>query len=588
MPLRTIFSWLSIAAMLGVAAIAAFPPGSLPYWLCPLAAVVAACLALAQLAPAMRRTAPFPGSGDPVPQLESITRKLVKSEATISLAVESSLMQVVDWDLASGRLAEGDILHNWLGLPSRLDRLDDVLCHIHADDRDGVVACIEKLRRDRERSECLFRFLLPDGSPRWILSRSQCLDPADGRPAWATCLLIDLTERYQSLERLQLLESAVVYARDAVIVLEDRPKESGGRRVLYVNAAFCEMTGYAANEVLGRSLHVLRGPNSDPATLEELRVALENGESYQGELLNYRKDGTEFWVELSLVPVPGRSGGSGYSHWVMIQRDASDRKQAEAELRHNREMLAESQRIAHIGSWEFSPGTLRCEWSDEKFRICGFQPGDFRPNELSYLAGVHPEDRDRVRDYFERIIRDNIAGRLSIEYRVLRPNGEIRHVVDEFYPEFEGDSPVASRYRGATQDITERRQAQEQLLQAQKMELVGRMAGGIAHDFNNMLTGLIGHIELLNIPPDDPNRKRVETIHGAAVRAMRISKNLLGLAERATSAGSRSRSGRSLRKSSNSCRARPTRGSKSLRTSRRRRGSLPIARSSIRSFSTSA
>jgi len=86
--------------------------------------------------------------------------------------------------------------------------------------------------------------------------------------------------------------------------------------------------------VIGRSLHFLRGPGSDAATLKMIGVALNAGQPLRVELRNYRKDGTPFWVDLSLVPVPNPGGGA--AHWVMIQRDITDRKAAVDALRAQR------------------------------------------------------------------------------------------------------------------------------------------------------------------------------------------------------------------------------------------------------------
>ena len=142
---------------------------------------------------------------------------------------------------------------------------------------------------------------------------------------------------------------------------------------------------------------------------------------------------------------------------------------------------------------------------------------------------MHPEDRDRVMKFHQMLQQKREKEPKSIEFRIVRPNGDIRYVIKTYSQVLEPSTLAIVRLTGTTQDVTERRLSQAQLLQAQKMELIGRMAGGIAHDFNNMLTGLIGHLELLQIAQGDANRKRMETIQAAAQRATKISKNLLGL-----------------------------------------------------------
>ncbi len=128
-------------------------------------------------------------------------------------------------------------------------------------------------------------------------------------------------------ERLRLLESVVVNANDAVLITEAGPIDLPGPRIVYCNAAFTRTTGYEEAEVLGLTPRILQGPNTDRAVLDRLRQALSRWEPIEVELLNRRKDGQEFWVELSIVPVANEVGW--YTHWVSVQRDVSDRKQAE-------------------------------------------------------------------------------------------------------------------------------------------------------------------------------------------------------------------------------------------------------------------
>ncbi|MDY3555541.1 PAS domain S-box protein [Gemmata sp. JC717] len=138
--------------------------------------------------------------------------------------------------------------------------------------------------------------------------------------------------------RLRLLESAVIHAHDAVAIVEAVPGPvRPGRSVMYVNDAFCRLTGYSRADVIGRSLYMLRGASTDPETLARLGAAMDAGASLRVELRNYRKDGTPFWVDLSAVPVPDPDGT--LSHWVLIQRDIDRRKSAERRARQTGQLL---------------------------------------------------------------------------------------------------------------------------------------------------------------------------------------------------------------------------------------------------------
>ncbi|RJQ50345.1 MAG: PAS domain-containing protein [Nitrospiraceae bacterium] len=130
-------------------------------------------------------------------------------------------------------------------------------------------------------------------------------------------------------ERIRLLESAVVNANDAIIILEAEPGVSRGRRILYVNDAFIRMTGYTFEESAGNTLRMLRGPKTDLAVLDNIRNALNGSRPIRVELVNCRKDGTEFWAECNIVPFANEKGE--FIHWVSVQRDITERKKAEEE-----------------------------------------------------------------------------------------------------------------------------------------------------------------------------------------------------------------------------------------------------------------
>ncbi len=140
----------------------------------------------------------------------------------------------------------------------------------------------------------------------------------------------DVTEKRREEERLKLLESVITHSTEAVVILEAEPDKKEGRRILYVNQAFTNMTGYNSDEVTGKTLHFLNGPKTDQDQLEKLRQSMKRWEICEVELLNYKKDGTRFWINTSMVPVG--KGEDGYSHWVAIGRNITDQKMHEQQL----------------------------------------------------------------------------------------------------------------------------------------------------------------------------------------------------------------------------------------------------------------
>jgi PAS domain S-box-containing protein len=125
------------------------------------------------------------------------------------------------------------------------------------------------------------------------------------------------------------LRSAVTAIGEAIVITSP-DLDPPGPFIEYVNPGFEQMTGYAADEVLGRSPRFLQGPSTDRSVLSQLRTALQAGRGFRGETVNYRKDGAEYVVEWLVNPV---LDSSRIVHWVAVQRDVTERRRAEERQR---------------------------------------------------------------------------------------------------------------------------------------------------------------------------------------------------------------------------------------------------------------
>jgi diguanylate cyclase (GGDEF)-like protein/PAS domain S-box-containing protein len=174
-----------------------------------------------------------------------------------------------------------------------------------------------------------------DGTYRWVLVRGLVKQGTDGKVERIVGLLSDITQHKQAEHQLRLLESVVINANDAVLITEAEPVSHPGPRILYVNQAFSLMSGYSLEEVLGKTPRMLQGPKTDRAALAKIRTALEQWQPVRVEVINYCKDGSEFWVELNIAPVADETGW--YTHWISIQRDITERKRVEEAVRQQSE-----------------------------------------------------------------------------------------------------------------------------------------------------------------------------------------------------------------------------------------------------------
>jgi PAS domain S-box-containing protein len=120
---------------------------------------------------------------------------------------------------------------------------------------------------------------------------------------------------------------AAIEASGEAILITSADLEEPGPRIEYANAAFARMTGYDVREAIGRSPRFLQGPETEAAVLDSMRAALTAGEAFQGEAVNYRKDGSTYVVEWLITPV--RDPDGSITRWVSAQRDVTERHAAE-------------------------------------------------------------------------------------------------------------------------------------------------------------------------------------------------------------------------------------------------------------------
>ncbi|NES94449.1 MAG: GAF domain-containing protein [Desertifilum sp. SIO1I2] len=166
---------------------------------------------------------------------------------------------------------------------------------------------------------------------------------------------------------------------------------------------------------------------------------------------------------------------------LVLAAAVTERQEVEKLLRRQEASLANAQRIAKIGYREFDDRTRRWRWSDEMYRILGFSPQSFVPTEGAYLDAVHPDDRSRVRQWFERARRGLLGA--ALDYRIILPTGEERIVTEQVEVGINGIT-------GTVQDITERKHYEAQLrASAEGDRLLGEMALRIRQslDLNQIL-----------------------------------------------------------------------------------------------------
>ena len=295
-------------------------------------------------------------------------------------------------------------------------------------------------------------------------------------------------------------------------------------RVTMVNPAAERILGEPGYELMRRvPAWVLQREDGSPLPYEEYPSAVclrEQRVAVADVLRVVRSDGRLRWVSATASPLP--PDDDGRRSVVVCFTDVSAERGAAERLRRSERLLAETQRLAHVGSWEWdAPGPAeRLTWTDEMYRLAGLVPQSVMVTAKLWLAVTHPADRERV----EGALRAAFArpGAFELAQRLVLPTGEVRHLAIRGEVEHDGDGrPV--RVWGSAQDVTERHRVQEELRRTaltdpltglgNRLLLVDRLRKAIA-----ALGGPDGpalrHVAVIAVDLD--GLKRVNDTHGHA------------------------------------------------------------------------
>jgi len=285
-------------------------------------------------------------------------------------------------------------------------------------------------------------------------------------------------------------------------------------RILYVNRA---EAGLQASDFIGTdclaSVH--------PEDRERYRVLFEQcWEKGQPASVEVRSINDSWW-DSRLVPV--RDAGE-VVFMLVSSTDATQRKAQEQALR-DRETSARLSLLASgVGTWTWSLRKDELYWDDALCAIFGVAPNNAPRSRDEFLSLIHPEDRLEAVETIARYVKTGVYDGMA--YRIVRPDGTVRHVLAKGVAQFD-DQGAVEALRGGVLDVTERKELEASLAQAQRMQAVGRLTAGIAHNLNNALSVVLPNVAECRELAEGPLAERLADVEHASMRAAEMVRQLM-------------------------------------------------------------
>lgn len=297
-------------------------------------------------------------------------------------------------------------------------------------------------------------------------------------------------------------------------------------RIVELNPAMQRIFGYAPEELLGANISLLMPESYSGNHDNYLRRYAETGKNRiigrSLEMPARRKDGSVFPLEITVTEI--RVGDD--PHFVGVLRDITERKEVEKALEKERGLLREAQEIARLGNWEIAGKDGSIYWSPVVYEIFGQDPAVFRPTIANFYATVHPDDLDALQQH---IARARETGTYDMVHRIVRPDGEVRHVHERarFEPAADGTTRFAV---GIVQDVTDMVRAKEQAEAASRAK--SDFLSSMSHELRTPLNAIMGFAQVLEIDEglSEDQLDSVHTIRRSGQHLLQLINEILDLA----------------------------------------------------------
>lgn len=283
----------------------------------------------------------------------------------------------------------------------------------------------------------------------------------------ATHIVQVAIERDRAEEAVRRSEKEI---RDAIQAVPGMPFSSRtDGSVEFVNRRWLEYSGLSVEDTVGSGWQTALHPDDLERHVNKWRESMETGQPFENEARHRSANGEYRWFLVRAIPLRDENGN--ILKWYGLLTDIEDRKRAEEALRRSETYLAEAQRLSKTGSWAFRPGMPKAVyWSEEMFRIWGFNPQQVPPDNETAWQRIHPEDlKASIQEQIEKASTGSFKVDFENEFRIVLPEGTVKYVHGTSHPVFDETGKVIE-YVGTSMDVTERKRAEHALRDSEELK----------------------------------------------------------------------------------------------------------------------
>ena len=258
-------------------------------------------------------------------RLAAIESRLRRTEESMQMAVEAAKLGFFEWDCVNDEQVWSSTVRSLIGVAGEASAtFDTLVATMPPEDAGALLRQTQGMSPATPEFALEHRVIWPDGSVHWIWARGRGYFDEAGRTARIAGVVMDIDDRKRAEEQIRLHATALEEAANSVVLTDREAK------ILWVNPAFTRMTGYTTQEVLGQTPRILRSGLQGPRYYQELWNTITAGEVWRGQLINRRKNGSEYYEDMTIAPI--RSSSGEITHYVAIKEDVTERHQAQQAL----------------------------------------------------------------------------------------------------------------------------------------------------------------------------------------------------------------------------------------------------------------